>query len=252
MSRRGHRCATRPSRRVTRLTGARRAMLCGRLRPLAARPAAGPLIARAVATRANPYAVLGVKQTASADEIRERYLELARKQHPDVASGETEFSQVSAAYTMLRDPQNRSQVDQSLNAPEQLAAESLDAARIGRVAEGMHLLVSTALTLMPHPDVVNAASELLHACASRGEPHHALASRLWRALHTCEAVDSRACNAWFTISLRAGHTREAMHAIKHAETHGLDQSVQMQSTARQVRRFRDTRRGLGSKERTPH
>ncbi|HBO58800.1 MAG TPA: J domain-containing protein, partial [Alphaproteobacteria bacterium] len=56
---------------------------------------------------ANPYTVLGVDKTASADEIKQAYRKLARKMHPDLNPNdpkvEDKFKEISAAYDILSD-----------------------------------------------------------------------------------------------------------------------------------------------------
>ncbi len=53
------------------------------------------------------YAVLGVKKTATADEIRKAFRKLARKYHPDVNPGdkkaEEKFKELSEANDILSD-----------------------------------------------------------------------------------------------------------------------------------------------------
>ncbi|HAW50520.1 TPA: molecular chaperone DnaJ [bacterium] len=63
------------------------------------------------------YEILGVPKNASLDEIKSAYRRLAKKYHPDVASGskkeaEEKFKEISEAYEILSDPQKRSQYDQ--------------------------------------------------------------------------------------------------------------------------------------------
>ena len=67
---------------------------------------------------------------------------------------------------------------------------------------------------------------------------HAMSTRIWSALLAWEDTDARSCNAYFSLALRGGQTKEAMRTIAHAEAHGLKQSPQMASTARQVRKFK--------------
>jgi molecular chaperone DnaJ len=62
------------------------------------------------------YAVLGVKKTASAEEIRKAFRKLARKYHPDVNPGdksaEEKFKTLSEANDVLSDPKKRKIYDQ--------------------------------------------------------------------------------------------------------------------------------------------
>ena len=62
------------------------------------------------------YAVLGVKKTASAEDIRKAFRKLARKYHPDVNPGdksaEEKFKTLSEANDVLSDPKKRKIYDQ--------------------------------------------------------------------------------------------------------------------------------------------
>ncbi len=61
------------------------------------------------------YKTLGVKKTASKDEIKKAYRRLARKYHPDVSKAgdaEARFKDVSEAYDVLKDKKKRAQYDQ--------------------------------------------------------------------------------------------------------------------------------------------
>src|SRR5258706_13580073 len=62
------------------------------------------------------YALLGVKKSASAEEIRKAFRKLARKYHPDVNPGdkaaEEKFKQISEANDVLSDPKKHKIYDQ--------------------------------------------------------------------------------------------------------------------------------------------
>lgn len=63
----------------------------------------------------DPYDILGVSKTASADEIRKAFRKLAKKYHPDLNPGKAEaearFKNVTAAYDVLSDPEKRARFD---------------------------------------------------------------------------------------------------------------------------------------------
>ncbi|HTF43391.1 MAG TPA: DnaJ domain-containing protein, partial [Terriglobales bacterium] len=62
------------------------------------------------------YGMLGVKKSASADDIRKAFRKLARKYHPDVNPGdkgaEEKFKAMSEANDVLSDPKKRKIYDQ--------------------------------------------------------------------------------------------------------------------------------------------
>ena len=70
----------------------------------------------ATTTKKDYYEILGVKKSASAEEIRKAFRKLARKYHPDVNPGdksaEEKFKTLSEANDVLSDPKKRKIYDQ--------------------------------------------------------------------------------------------------------------------------------------------
>ncbi|WP_448203421.1 DnaJ C-terminal domain-containing protein [Azospirillum sp. sgz302134] len=63
----------------------------------------------------DPYQILGLSRSASADDIKKAYRKLAKEHHPDLKPGnagnEERFKEISAAYTLLSDPEKRARFD---------------------------------------------------------------------------------------------------------------------------------------------
>jgi curved DNA-binding protein CbpA len=74
-----------------------------------------------MATRlGDPYAVLGLAPTATADEITRAYRRQVRALHPDIRATpqsnpllDDQLRQVLAAYALLRDPERRARYDRA-------------------------------------------------------------------------------------------------------------------------------------------
>jgi DnaJ-class molecular chaperone len=64
---------------------------------------------------ADPYQTLGLTKTATDEQIRKAYRKLAKEHHPDLNPGNKEaeerFKDISAAYTLLSDPEKRRAFD---------------------------------------------------------------------------------------------------------------------------------------------
>ena len=63
----------------------------------------------------DPYKILGIAKTASADEIKKSYRKLAKQHHPDLNPGSAEaaskFKDISSAYDLLSDSDKRARFD---------------------------------------------------------------------------------------------------------------------------------------------
>jgi DnaJ-class molecular chaperone len=72
------------------------------------------------------YQTLGVPRTASAEDIRKAYRELARKYHPDLhpddEAAKGKFKQVQSAFDVLNDPGKREMYDRYGSAFEGVGA----------------------------------------------------------------------------------------------------------------------------------
>jgi curved DNA-binding protein CbpA len=82
------------------------------------------------------YSILGVPSNATTKQIRERFLQLARQQHPDrildgdKVQAETEFQKITESYNVLHDPERRRLFDQDLA----MKSQSPDVAGTGQAA----------------------------------------------------------------------------------------------------------------------
>src|SRR5271154_3149493 len=86
------------------------------------------------------YAILGVKKTATPEEIRKAFRKLARKYHPDVNPGdkkaEEKFKELSEANDILSDDKKRKIYDQLGFYSDQIDPAAADAAARGGYGGG--------------------------------------------------------------------------------------------------------------------
>src|SRR4249919_632657 len=95
----------------------------------------------ATTTKKDYYEILGVKKSASADDVRKAFRKLARKYHPDVNPGdkaaEEKFKALSEANEVLSDPKKRKIYDQVGFYSDNIDAATAEAyARAGGGAAG--------------------------------------------------------------------------------------------------------------------
>lgn len=87
----------------------------------------------------NYYAILGVPQNATREQIRERFQTLARERHPDRFQGEEkaraelEFQAVTEAFNILSSPEMRRQHDAELARPIASPGPRVDKGQVARV-----------------------------------------------------------------------------------------------------------------------
>ena len=79
------------------------------------------------------YTVLGLPETATADQIKQAYRMLAKRYHPDLHPGDAsmakKFAEVNEAMETLGDPQKRKEYDNKRAADKRQAEAQAAAAR---------------------------------------------------------------------------------------------------------------------------
>ena len=103
------------------------------------------------------YGVLGVKKSASTDDVRKAFRKLARKYHPDVNPGdkkaEEKFKEISEANEVLSDEKKRKVYDQFGFYSDSIDVAALVASATSSdpcsAAEGEHLRDSDGQSLDP-------------------------------------------------------------------------------------------------------
>lgn len=85
------------------------------------------------------YIILGVSQNASREQIRDRFLTLARERHPDRFQGdskrqaEEDFQAITEAFNVLSNPERRRQHDLELSQPKGGEGQKADRKQVAKV-----------------------------------------------------------------------------------------------------------------------
>ena len=198
----------------------------------------------------NYYTILGVPSNATTNQIRERFLQLAREQHPDrfpdeeKEEAEAQFQKVTQAYNVLIDPDRRRQYDQELvqrtAGPE--PAGSGQAARV-YLKRGVEAYkkknYSQAVEFFEHATQDSPGDAQAWYYLARALNHRSawLSKALAAAAKSCE-LDSM--NATYLklageLAARAGMTSRAEKYLQNALTFGGEDS-EVQLALDQLRR----------------
>ena len=113
----------------------------------------------------DPYAVLSVARTATAEEIRAAYLSLAARYHPDQHQGNpleelasARMTEINRAYEILSDGTRRAAFDAGASA--QAGRTAADRAMSGRFMKGAALLLAVPLVFRTGAVIVRALAAL--------------------------------------------------------------------------------------------
>jgi curved DNA-binding protein len=82
-------------------------------------------------SEADHYKTLGLKRTATREQILKAFRELAKRHHPDRGGDSSLFDSVVVAYRTLSNPVSRSEYD-ALNPPPGCRVPELDLRAFGR------------------------------------------------------------------------------------------------------------------------
>ena len=199
-----------------------------------------------------PYETLGLRPGVPTADVRHKYLQLARQNHPDATHRgcPERMAQINAAYERLVDPQHQAEEAAAAERRRASTAGSAALAEAGHVKEAFAAFFACgeeAAASRTSEGVARAEAAhglFLAACEgrrARSLPSHAQIVELWSWLLRRGLVSAEACNAYFSASIRAGQAKAAMEAYRHAEAAGLEQGTHMRSYIRQVRNYKASR-----------
>ncbi len=207
------------------------------------------------------YGVLGVARNATNEQIRVRFMEVARERHPDRFQGadkekaEADFQEVTEAFNVLSNPKRRREVDQGLARG--------DRGGLGDEAEqSLRLFLQRGIKAYKEKDYFTAAESFDRATKADSQSakawHHlALAcSHQQRWLSRATNAISKACelepmNVNYLklaaeLFARAGLTNRSERYLKEARQWGADET-EIERTSERIAAFQGRSRRGGAR-----
>lgn len=118
----------------------------------------------------DPYAALGVRKTATQDEIRKAYKKIAKESHPDLNPGDAKaadrFKAAASAYDLLKDEEQRARFDRG--EIDEQGHERPERRFYREYAEGPEATYHTTRGFEDFGDYSDVFSDLFGQRASRG------------------------------------------------------------------------------------
>ncbi len=178
----------------------------------------------------NYYEVIGVTPTATTDDIKKKYRELARQFHPDVVKdktlGQKVFTQINQAYRVLADPERRSLYDTTLLTDKVRSGNGASASPASGAAASAHSSQTTASTQAPAqpPSQQMSVQQASTTARLMADAESAMMqNKLGNVKTICDKVleidprNSKAFSLMGDALVQMGKPRDAAAAYRHAQ-----------------------------------